>query len=364
MEDKYKDERIEVLALARQTMQADLATKLEEEAERIGVYRAGSTGLQDYDNTQQGACPRKTWLRSAGYQIEQTIESKDLMFRGGRASEWVWENLLAPHGFIKEGEITTSWTTDAGTAVTGTPDGFLPGPDGKPVQGVELKCASSLWTVKSVRFDHEPKTDHLAQACHYMWQMDIPFSLIYSSYVNYATFMAKYFPAIKEPLSEHCDYGKTGKLKALVPMMVEYQLTLDDDGILHYFHPHEQRWVKTIVSVPKIKNYYNSLDAFNRLQEAGDSPEQADVRYFNNSRPPKKALSAEGDTAGGGYTICDYCPLQSSCDVAEERQMSFADWLFLVEGAPQTTMATTGQQSCQTVKRAAVNTADITKKNN
>lgn len=278
---------------------------------KLGSYRAGNTGI--YLNAQfyGNKCPRKTLLRNLGIDTEDTEASKHIMFSGGRMNEEVWmESLRLAYEWdiLQEEEIPTSWKTDEGTVVSGRPDIVLLNRDKKPVLGIELKMASSVWTTRDVLFLDMPKFDHLAQAAHYMWQLKIPFKLAYTGYVEYPVvgWMQKNFPKKGAKGSEHCEYNEKGDIKKTRPFNRIYDLRFDQlTGILQYSIEGTNTWITTVISTEGIQNYFNELDNCQK-----------------KNKLPSRPMTVNPDGAKDGWSICSYCSLAATCDKTDNGSLS------------------------------------------
>lgn len=295
---------------------------------KLGSYRAGNTGIL-LGTKYLGKCPRKSLLRSVGVESEDNDAAKHIMFSGGRLNESVWLESLKlayPWDILCEEEIPTSWKTEDGTTVSGRPDMVLLDEGKQPMLGLELKMASSVWTVRDVLLQNLPKFDHLAQAAHYMWQLDIPFKLCYTSYVDYPVvgWMQKRFPQKGEPGSEYCEYNdkldeKTGKrntdIKKVRPFTRIYDLRFDSlTGVLQYTIEGQNRWTTTVVSIEGIQNYFNGLD---KAQKGDILPPRPDT--------------VNPDGQKDGWSICDYCPLNYICQSNGVSEKSLQKWIKRVE---------------------------------
>jgi hypothetical protein len=277
------------------------------EKTKLGILRGGNSGLaEDVDGEMgiTGHCHRKTYLRLKGIQWDETDKDRLIMFEGGRYNEDVWYGILSksyPHRILREEEVPISWMTKNGTLVTGRPDMVLCDAAGKPADGLELKMASSMWTVREI-LSGRPKQPHLIQAGHYSWKLDIPFQLWYTSYVDFAVtgWAQQHFPAQGEPGSEHCVYNDKGEIIKVLPFQVGFILKWDTDGVLHFRKAGtKDRWQETIVSKSRIERYYEYVSQMEAKDELGPRPEN--LKWDGNKQ---------------SWSMCDakYCKLASVCD--------------------------------------------------
>lgn len=192
------------------------------EREKIGTLRAGNTGMVMEDGRITSVCAARTYLRQQGIDTGDNDEdngtrlNRELMFEAGRTNEDIWAANLTRAGLTikREEEIPTSWFASNGknlVTVSGRPDLVVVDPDTQqPIRGLELKLISSLWKAKSTRFNKKPSMEHLLQAGHYSWQLQVPFELWYTCRATYAVtgdWVQRMFPKYGEPGSEDCSYS-------------------------------------------------------------------------------------------------------------------------------------------------------------
>lgn len=294
--------------------------KKDEDAKKLGVLRAGNSGCLLADGSVIGNCHRTAFLRSLG--IEMPIEESTLlMFEGGVTNEASWLAALGaglPVGYTlkAEADIPIAWETGNGTKVTGRPDLVVIGPAGSPTLGIELKQTSSVWTYRDCIIGGKPKTAHLAQALHYMWQLGIPYKLAYTArcmfavdggYVNEKSgkrsgWMWKNFPSKGELGSEMCDYNDKGLIKNVKPAMCVYDLRINSRGVLEFKNEQEPtQWATTQLDVPGLEGYYNAV---------------ASIAHDNDLGPRISSRDCFGEKAN--YEVCTYCEFKSVCESSEK----------------------------------------------
>lgn len=292
------------------------------EKQKVGLLRAGNTGIAALnakgDMEVAGKCHRQTMLRLLGIAAEDADYSKELMFDSGRGNEDLWYSVLSKSYkdgvILREEEVPIQWTTSNGTPVSGRPDLVLCTTDKKPVLGLELKLICSFWTARSVLLG-EPKTMHLMQAAHYSWQLGVPFELWYTSRVDWPVmgWAGKHLPKPGEPGSEHIELDDKGEPRKVVPFKLGFVLTTDEEGFIHYsVVGREEQPIKSIVSVQRIKDYYEFVSRMVQDKTLGPRPQN---------------LTAQGDKAS--WSFCSYCPLKSTCDAHES---DFDTWLQAAKG--------------------------------
>jgi hypothetical protein len=315
------------------------------------------------------------------------------MFTAGVSNEDQWYDALVkahpPELILREEEIPVKWVTDNGIDVTGRPDfvlleeySLLPEDSVKdlleeaktagqkaelielanakltrPKVGIELKLVSSIWTARDVLFEGRPKFDHLIQAAHYMWKLDIPFELWYTSRADFATnemvnrCLPNYGTQRWKLLEQHMKigyykkvvskagntYGKSVKKEefehyvnqgqygfkegeyyaapiAIYPFAVGYTLWWGDDGRLNYKSTETGDQLATIITKDNIENYYNLVAYMDTTDEL-----------------PERPTELKGDGTEANFNKCDYCPLNDTCTKAEKQKAGVKTWLKLVK---------------------------------
>lgn len=284
------------------------------EKTKLGILRGGNSGLLEEVGGKVGItghCHRKTYLRLKGIDWDAIEENRRIMFEGGKYNEDVWFSILSksyPHKILCEEDIPIRWMTDAGVLVTGRPDMVLCDAQDKPQTGIELKMASSLWTVREV-INARPKQPHLIQAGHYMWQLGIPFQLWYTSYVDFAVtgWAQQHFPKQGEYGSEHCVYNEKGEPVKTLPFQLGFELTWDTDDVLHFRAVGTEEWQETIISKDRIKRYYEFIASMEKEDTLGPRPDN---------------LKYDGHKQSWSMCSAKYCRLAETCDKHENNGLS------------------------------------------
>lgn len=298
------------LAEGRQLLRAGYK---ELDAAKLGVLRAGNSGIMSVDGEVAGSCHRVAHLRQLGIELDPPDDKSLVMFQVGTANEdIVYRDLIqtAAEGevVLREEEIPIEWFTSNGTKVSGRPDMVICRSNlinhevvAEPVLCLELKSVASVWTTRSVLFENDPKLAHLCQVAHYMWKLGTPGRLIYKQYANQAMpdFAHRYFPKAGKPGSEYMDYGNDGKPKCVRPFEIVYELEFDADGRLRFRREDQPEgvWGLTIVSKQDIEKYYEYVSTMGSTQSLGQRP-----------------LTLGWDGEAKRYSNCDYCPLDKVCD--------------------------------------------------
>lgn len=308
-----------------------------EESTKVGTLRAGNSSLLLPSGEFVGVCPNVTYLRFKGIVIEPVDKSRDLMFDAGRRNEDHWVDVLKQSWdgiVLTESEVPIRWETTNGTQVTGRPDIVLCDKDKNPVCGIELKLVSSLWTARDVYFQKKPKLNHLVQAAHYSWKLNVPFELWYTSRADFAItgdWVKNLFPKPGELGSEHCVYAyyQEGKLNPKTGKNVKHKLTkmeydlksamgerglscdilkinpftqgyLTDihNGKLYYKDAmlSNSSWIETLITLDDITRYYERI---------------TEMETLNQVQPTPKLLDVNGDKLN--YTAQQYCSLGDLC---------------------------------------------------
>lgn len=308
----------------------------EEEKDKLGILRAGNSGVMTEDGDAAGSCLRVAHLRSLGIETEPPDDSRLIMFQLGTANEDViYADLVHTKAedeiILRETEIPISWVTSNGTKVTGRPDMvvlkkvgeelkpshgiiFLAnGEAAKAVFGVEIKSIASVWTSREVLFDGTPKFEHLIQAGHYSWKLGCPFKLMYKQYANQAVpqWANKFFPKKGEKNSEHIEYNDKGEIKAIQPFEIVYELQWNAKvSSLEYRREDRpnDRWVRSPISTADIERFYEFLSTMGSRKELGPRP---------------MTIDAEGREKN--FSKCNYCTLKPICDTQEKK--GYDAWL-------------------------------------
>lgn len=335
-----------ITELFRQSRLNNRAEYKSKEIAKLGVLRAGSSGVISDQGEVAGNCVRKAHLRSLGIELDPPTEDKLIMFDLGFASEDIVYAKLASaladtgHVILREEEIPIEWTTSNGTKVTGRPDvvickaadelpevknpkSLLEQIGATPILGLELKSVHSLWVAREVLFNKKPKLPNVIQAAHYMWKLDVPYKLVYSGYSQLGQGMAgnewivKMFPQPGEPGSQYVEYSikenkKTGKItntiKHIKQFEIVYDLMIDNHGRVLYKLEEEEKWEPTLVTIPSIEKYFEYVSEMEAESKLGPRPNTIDVH---------------GNKLN--YTDCAYCPLQETCDTYEDK--GYKKWL-------------------------------------
>lgn len=281
-----------IAPLITEALDTLLREDIENESTKSGILRGGNSGIYVKEtNKVYGKCARQTYARFKGIELQSIDPSRKLMFMAGVGNEDLWMQMLKKSftGIIKaEEEVPTSWQTDDGTLVTGRPDIVLCKENGEAVRGIELKLVCSVWTAREVLFEDTPKFEHLCQAAHYSWQLDVPFELWYTSRADFH--MNPILERLVPKDSPHVEYGtyslepstrsKTGYTKKrlseldlatksynkivrdplkILPFMTGFTLSWAADGFLEYTSVQTGRTTKTIITKQRIKDFYELI---------------------------------------------------------------------------------------------------------
>lgn len=304
----------------------------EKEVAALGNLRAGNSGIMSPEGEITGSCHRLTHLRQLGIDVEEPTDSKLIMFQMGIANETVvYDDLVHTKAedevILREEEIPIEWFTSNGTKVTGRPDMVICRVDptgslalrtsstgevtrGSSVYGIEIKSIASVWTTREVLFEDQPKLEHLIQAGHYSWKLDIPFRLMYKQYSNQVVpgWASKMFPRVGEKHSEHIDYNDKGDIKAIQPFEIVYELEFTKAGILRYRREGTSKWTNSLVNRKDIHRYYEYA---------------SNMRISKDIGPIPMTLDARGKKKG--YSRCGYCSLQPIC--SNKKVRDYDVWL-------------------------------------
>jgi len=299
---------MKIAELWQQGMQNDRDQHLAKEQAKLGNLRAGDSGAMLQNGDVIGGCHRRAYVRTQlGIEVDPPSPSTSIMFELGKANESIWVDKLSRSwkGKIKqEEEIPIKWSTSHGVNVTGRPDVVLCDENEKPVIGLELKAACSLWTSREVSFEREPKTKHILQATHYAWQLNIPYRLVYSQYVNYAMpdFAKKFFPTD----DVRVDLNDKGQVKAILPHHTIFEINVTPSLVFYRMEGQDGGWSSTNFGYEDIQRYYEFVAIMDKKETLGPRPKSV--------KPNGKPMS---------YDECNYCPLLEHCNKYEH---SFKEW--------------------------------------
>jgi hypothetical protein len=294
---------IDPVALLIESIELEQKAHSKDEKKKLHTLRAGNSGVITEDGHYIGKCGRLSALRFHGIKTEEFGFSKLLMFQGGFLNEDWWLKHLKKTWkgeILTETEVPTQWYTTSGVTVSGRPDIVL-AENGVLKMGIELKKACSIWTTRDVYFNKRPKMPHMAQAAHYMWQLKIPFKLIYTNNVQYyaPSWKTLGWPEPGEPGSEIIEYDDKGKVKNILPMIRSFDMRLVDDRV-YYRVTGEEEWTATVLDVAGIQRYYETV---------------ADAAL--NKKLTPRPLNARPDGTRENWSFCKSCPMSSNCDKNE-----------------------------------------------
>jgi len=275
-----------------------------EEVNKLNTLRGGHTGCVTTANEVVGKCHRTAHLRSIGIQTSADHSSK-LMFEAGFGNEDIWVDILSKSwkgAILCEEEIPTHWLTSDNVPVTGRPDIVLCDDKSVPQLGIELKLVSSPWTAYNRAVKEIPDIEHICQAAHYMWQLNVPYKLCYTSRSNYSLG----FGAMKNKwVAQASQYLNEDQFKAL-PFIIEIDMWIDNDVVWY------QGWdkpIKTIITASGIKEFYERTAQIEQRKSLGPRP----VGRYADGTPKEK-----------GKTQCDYCEFAAICD---DYESDYDRWL-------------------------------------
>lgn len=281
--------------------------RVEENKHKDNMLRGGNSGCIDEAGTVFGKCHRLSHLRHLG--VEKPVsQATHLMFAAGVGNEDLWVERLREswEGVILcEEEIPISWTTDSGVEVAGRPDIVLCDNDSQPQLGLELKLVSSPFSAYNYAAKGEPSLDHLIQAAHYSWQLDIPFKLVYTSRSTYGVG----FGAMKTTWQKNAGHLLNEGGFKVEPFVIVYDLIIDNDQVF-YQGPLDKEPQATPITISGIKKYYETVALMTDRQGLG---------------PRISSLKADGSKMN--WDKCDrkYCEFAEVCDVYEHEYERWLD---------------------------------------
>jgi len=321
--------RLDIGSRLRDGRQLHRQEYVEKDKQKLGILRAGNSGIMSDSGNVAGSCHRVAHLRQLGIELDPPSPSSLIMFQVGTANEdIVYKDLLHTAAedevVLREEEIPISWMTSNGTQVTGRPDMVIcrkewtadekHGAQEKivPVLGLELKSIASVWTTREVLVEGQPKLAHLCQAGHYMWKLGVPFRLIYKQYSIQAMpdFAKKMMPRQGKPGSEYLEYNPKGEPKSVKPFEIIYELEYQS-GTLCYRIEGTTNWTQTIVRHEDIERYYEFISQMEKTQNLGPTP-----------------VTVGSDGKEKAYSNCGYCVLNNLCNPGRGvKRLGYIEWL-------------------------------------
>jgi hypothetical protein len=250
------------------------------EGTKLGTLRGGNSGIITDSGVAAGACGRLTYLRMKGVNPNPIEEERELMFAAGRSNEDTWLEALKRSWdgpILCEEDIPTKWETENGIPVTGRPDIVLLNNDNSPRLGIELKLVSSVWTARDILIEDKPKMNHLIQAAHYSWQLDIPFELWYTSRADYHIGSGWERNVFKKAINldhanKYVEVNDDGHPKKLTPFIAGFTLSWGDSGRLIYKSVQTNQSVETIITKASIEKFYNSVAEIEETKQLPPRP--------------------------------------------------------------------------------------------
>jgi hypothetical protein len=324
------------------------------EETKLGTLRAGNTGalLNNGEGPVIGTCQRPTYLRMKGIDSDQPTILRELMFFAGRLNEEMWIRNLSrtwEGTILQEQEIPTRWLTQNGTPVTGRPDLVLLNKEGVSTQALELKLASSVWTVRDI-FKGMPKIKHTLQAAHYSMELGVPIQIWYTNWTDWHVPFPGPFPKYGEPYSEYCEfnYYKEGALNPRTRRPIKHKIEeaefierqaagmqatseafrigqfiegfelewSDSESLSYRKAGSDSPWIATNITKDSIRAYYELIANMDESQDFGPVAENRKV-----------------DGSLEGWKFPQYCslPAELCCGSKENKDLTVAEWSAKVE---------------------------------
>jgi hypothetical protein len=217
------------------------AEKADVDKDKKLILRGGSVGCV----IGGGECignPQEALARFIGYELPKDTIAP-FYFAAGFANEDVWAENLRKAGLKILTDAEEKIESKIGEyKFTGSPDIRILGSDGKPTLGIELKAVCSPSTATDVYIHNKPKIKHVAQAAIYSHFLNVPYTLIYTSYSNF-------YP--------HSSVARKEKVWKIEPFVREFPIKIDDNGDVSV--KIGRKFEKTVVTIPGILKYYESI---------------------------------------------------------------------------------------------------------
>lgn len=303
----------------------------EKDKDKKGIMRGGSIGallIKEGKPTVLGECHRKAHLRSEG--ISAPIEpNRHPMLAAGVQNEESIAALLTAAGikFLREEEIPIAYTLSNGVMVTGRPDIVLMDENDKPSSLLELKKASSVYSVRNHLLEG-PDTKHIIQAAHYAMALGmggwptkdggllpatpesarfaigrpLPASIVYTVDADW------HIPPMDKPKVNHLpdvlverDYkGGVKKIKSHYQVFnLEWRQDKDGTWRTHVTDTMFNKQWRTDLTSEDVLRYYMATSSIGRDGNVNLGP-----------RPSSASILGGAPS----YKPCDYCDFKSVCD--------------------------------------------------
>ncbi len=263
-----------------------------------GTLRAGTSGCVDGSGKIYGACPRYALARYLGYTNVQEKPEETLMMVGGLANENImtdWLKRYIPYEIASQNNARITWNV-AGTNVVITPD-FLFVDGGRVMGGMELKRASSVWTVHKTGFKYHPKDSHLIQSAVNFWRSGSNgWMLGYVQDVNYQLPAGQWVQRDFPPEHEYTVYQGTYPFN-INPHFDIYDLAIDTSGNVFYKHYSKEEWSPSLITTHGIQRFYELV--LEMIE-----------KKFLPKKPNKKCAAGGKDKSS---TECKYCEFDAFC---------------------------------------------------
>jgi PD-(D/E)XK nuclease superfamily len=261
------------------------------EAEKAGVFRAGSSGAIVDGHGYTASCGRLAQARLLGYQSDPTQEMR-VMFNGGLTLEDYLEVRFKAIDipFYKEREVKDGLTSDI--VISGRPD-FDVYVGGKWV-GIEVKSLASPFSVIKQRKNRFPFIKHMVQAATYMLLLNRNQWLIAIGHSFHVNQNGQKFP----------------------PEVVWYELKWNTDLVegKGFFVVTNERNESAVLPFGKehIIAFYKELASATKEKRLMGRPFEYELNV---------------DT----YSRCNYCPMKSACNEYDAGTLDFQSWLSKVQ---------------------------------
>ena len=358
--------------LYEQALSKTIANAESREVTKVGTLRGGNAGYM-LNGKPATSCPRKAYLRMKGIQVEPIDINQQLLFDGGLASEdsfvqrikEIWE--FDGRKVVCEEDYPSEWFTTNGTPVTGRPDAVLLEKDGTPLRGIEKKGIFSLWTARDI-LERRPKVVNFTQATQYMCALDLrSYELLYvnRNYFAINQMAARVLPKPGQKYSEYLDYryyewrpklrgtgwtrGKLSKEdyeaadKTEIVNVTYYDYDLGKERSerkLRYEWEHGN--VKPFCVSFELKRgesdsdtikWRDTTEGVEAWQDSGISWDsikewyEVTSRMEETNRLPPPPLNPKFGSNKDGFSLCDYCPLDSVCNAKQGKPRTTAEFL-------------------------------------
>lgn len=262
--------------------------------ETRGIFRGAMAGAITDAGILSAKCPRLDQARLLGVESQPSAQTR-IMFSAGFGHEIYletqfqlagrFEAYLKEKGLLYKREVGCDGQVD-GQTWHGTPDFEISFDGGVTYLGVEAKSLVSNFSAFKHVTNEMPQMKHVLQAAGYMTRLNRDVWMIAVGHYFYANVNGDNFP----------------------PDVKWYVVDRNTGNGRFQVSNEEGRTIEIDATPEQITNYLRHLETNNKGQTLSERP-------------------IEKEIAGNAYDRCNYCEMQSYCNLYDTEQLSFENWL-------------------------------------